>query len=264
MAEFHDIEYQGIGGDQDICVRSERCFRDHSPGYSAITFDHTEKFEGSWLTMRRLNHPVPAFDTLADVLPPWHTQFALLENKSPVPVPENDFVHPYLSRQMYPTAIALSARSIKQRKSLRRGTKPIERYRRETQSHEQLALGMKIHGAEIPDPLLRSSTPEGWPSSRCPDGIYDMPITLIPEPTYQQTQPSQLSLKLQEIDEMVNVISRDDWTTMSPEDQSHHAHHIAMTKRRLRGEESPREHRMPKLRKRCHSVEKIRDRPLRS
>lgn len=37
VAEFDDIEYEGIGGDSHIDVRSERCFRDHSPGDTVIS-----------------------------------------------------------------------------------------------------------------------------------------------------------------------------------------------------------------------------------
>lgn len=37
MAEFDDIEYEGIGEDRHIVVGSERCFRDYSPGDTIIS-----------------------------------------------------------------------------------------------------------------------------------------------------------------------------------------------------------------------------------
>ncbi|KAI2782616.1 hypothetical protein F4815DRAFT_427851 [Daldinia loculata] len=218
VAEFDDIEYEGIGGDSHIDVRSERCFRDHSPGDTVISLSD----DGQAL----YTYPIPSFQALSQSHPrpdlsPQQTQSH--RHHGNITETENLDAPSILS---YDTLIAMQHHA--QPGSVR-GLSPLTRYRRDTQGHERLALGMKAEDLgshldiESPPPCLKKANGV----SKCSKTSIISSLRLSPAP-HQTSSASpipsmdpEISSAAEQLRELLNVIEAPGWNEeVSPEEQA--------------------------------------------
>ncbi|KAI0895463.1 hypothetical protein F4806DRAFT_82714 [Annulohypoxylon nitens] len=211
MAEFDDIEYEGIGEDRNIAVGSDRCFRDYSPGDTVISLGDDGQAlysDGGHISENNISSILPLL-----------SHGALIAIQQSIP--------PGLGTEL----------------------SPLTRYRRDPQAHEQRALGIKPNEStfyfdlEDPQPLLETN---GKSQS---SEISSLHLSASPNPT-QSTGPGSSSAA-EQLQELLNVIQSPGWEdSMSPEEQAEHLRRATRLKRRVRSETNPRESRLPKVRKR--------------
>ncbi|KAI1414986.1 hypothetical protein F5Y13DRAFT_157646 [Hypoxylon sp. FL1857] len=234
MAEFDDIEYEGIGGDKHIIVGSDRCFRDYSPGGTVISLSD----DGQAL----YSYPVPSFpDSLQSHL-------------------ELQSDHSQSQPRRYAAGAELSGIPLLNRNTLATiqqcpasyfgdGLSPLTRYRRDAQTHEQLALGIRSDDFSLP-PCPASPTPRPRENGHGqPSTISSLHLSSSPNPT-PSTGPGASSAA-EQLREVLDMIESPEWgDDMSPEEQAEHLRRATRLKRRVRSETNPREARPPKVRKR--------------
>ncbi|KAI1138142.1 hypothetical protein F5Y05DRAFT_52418 [Hypoxylon sp. FL0543] len=240
MAEFDDVEYEGIGGDRSIIVASDRCFRDFSPGDTVVSFSD----DGRAL----YSVPIPSFPESVQT----HSG---LESCLPQSMSQTCYggatgvETPSASTSLNREALV----AIQQRPPLssRDELSPLTRYRLDAQRHEQLALGIKSDGFRLP-PCPRSPTPRPRENGHGqPSTISSLHLSSSPNPT-RSTGPGTSSAA-EELREVLGVIESPSWEDgMSPEEQAEHLRRATRLERRLRSETNPREARLPKIRKRNH------------
>ncbi|OTA68465.1 hypothetical protein K449DRAFT_461316 [Hypoxylon sp. EC38] len=238
MAEFDDIEYEGIGGDRHIIVGSDRCFRDYSPGNTIISLSD----DGQAL----YSCPIPSF------LDPLQGRSGI-ESSSSQSQPRGcfgDVTGAELFRVTPPPNHGTLA-VIQQRSPscLDGELSPLTRYRRDAQTHEQLALGMKPEGFKMP-PCPASPQPHPRENGHGqPSTISSLHLSSCPNST-PSTGPGTSSAS-EQLREVLDVIESPEWEDgMSPEEQAEHLRRATRLKRRVRSETNPREARPPKVRKR--------------
>ncbi|KAI1464188.1 uncharacterized protein F4812DRAFT_215045 [Daldinia caldariorum] len=131
-ADCDDIEYEGIWGESHIAVRSERCFRDHSPGDTVISLGDDGQVHYTYpvLSFRALSHSDLRLDSSSRLAQSdnHHDSVAETDNTSVVSALTCD------------TLIAIG-KHVQPGSGI--GLSPLTRYRRDVQGHERLALGMK-------------------------------------------------------------------------------------------------------------------------
>ncbi|KAI0137633.1 hypothetical protein F4776DRAFT_102578 [Hypoxylon sp. NC0597] len=238
MAEFDDIEYEGIGGDRHISVGSDRCFRDYSPGNTVISLSD----DGQALYSCR----IPSFPD------PLQSHSGLGSSTSQ---PQ--------SRRCFRSATGGDLSSATS--PLNRGAltviqqrppscfeaepSPLTRYRRDEQTHEKVALGIKSGDFKLP-PCPESPTPRPRENGHGrPSTISSLHLSSCPNPT-PSTGPGTSSAA-EQLREVLDVIESPEWEDgMSPEEQAEHLRRATKLKRRVRSETNPREARPPKVRKR--------------
>ncbi|KAI2469517.1 hypothetical protein F4781DRAFT_213394 [Annulohypoxylon bovei var. microspora] len=239
MAEFDDIEYEGIGGDGHIVVESDRCFRDYSPGDTIISLeDDGQEF---------YSYPIPSFSELSQSHPG-------LESNSQQPQSQ-EFNRGIAESETYSILPPLSQETllaIQQHRSphLKDSYSPLTRYRRDMQAHEQRALGIKpsdsyLHNDLETSPVYSKNANGKLQSSE----ISSLHLSSSPNPT-PSTGPGSSSAA-EQLRELLGVIESPAWEDdLSPEEQADHLRRATRLKRRVRSERNPRESRPPKIRKR--------------
>ncbi|KAI0843877.1 hypothetical protein F5Y00DRAFT_250069 [Daldinia vernicosa] len=229
VAEFDDIEYEGIGGDSHIDVRSERCFRDHSPGDTVISLSD----DGQAL----YTYPIPSFHALSQSHPrPDLSSQQTQSHRNYNGVTETE--SPGGPRILcYDTLISIQQH---EQPGSVRGLSPLTRYRRDTQGHERLALGMKAE--DLGSHLDLESPP---PCSKKANGVLkcskpSIISSLHLSPASHQTPSSspipsmdpETSSAAEQLRELLNVIETPGWDEdVSPEEQ---AEYLLRTLRRTR------------------------------
>ncbi|KAI1768100.1 hypothetical protein GGR53DRAFT_13344 [Hypoxylon sp. FL1150] len=238
MDGTNDIEYEGIGGVGgvgDIRVRSERCFRDHSPSDTLISLsDNGQTLYSS---------PTPAFSHGAQGLPtlslPLHGQDGAIDSK--LPTTPSKLSHDALEKHQDapPHVEDVSF--------------PLARFRRDTQSHEQLALGVSLAiSAQNPrlasSPLSPATGTQGQERVSSRASFSSTHLTLNPLPA-KNSETSAAELR-----EVLDVMGKPEWKDNVPlEEQVQYLLRATNLKRRVRSETHPRESRIPKVRKRDRS-----------
>ncbi|XDG08834.1 hypothetical protein ABKA04_008449 [Annulohypoxylon sp. FPYF3050] len=207
MAEFDDIEYEGIGEDRHIAVGSDRCFRDYSPGDTVISLVN----DGQAL----YSYDIPSFpDSTRNISSSSQPQYG----RSDEDISENNVsnILPLLSHS------ALIA--IQQNIPTSSGTEvsPLTRYRRDPQAHEQRALGIKPNDSTVylnfedPQPLLPETNGKFQSSE-----ISSLHLSASPNRT-PSTGPGSSSAA-EQLQELLDVIQSPGWEdSMSPEEQAEH------------------------------------------
>ncbi|KAI8962541.1 hypothetical protein F5Y11DRAFT_185151 [Daldinia sp. FL1419] len=231
VAEFDDIEYEGIGADSHIDVRSERCFRDHSPSDTIISLDD----DGQAL----YTCPVPSFQVISQHHPRLDLD-PLKEQPGRQPESitklESSSVTSILSHNGLITA------------TQQRQLSPLSRYRQDEQGHERRALGMKEgeHRLDlnVDGPLPRPGEANGIAKCSKPSVISSLQLS----PTSQQTPSSgpipsaspESSSAAERLREVLEVIETPGWNEkVSPEEQADYlrrVYHAAETTSPVRDE----------------------------
>ncbi|OTA87358.1 hypothetical protein M434DRAFT_399530 [Hypoxylon sp. CO27-5] len=237
MAEFDDIEYEGVGGDRHIIVGSDRCFRDYSPGNTVINLSD----DGQAL----YSCPVPSF-----LDPP--QEHSGIESSSSQSQSRGCFGSATGAELSGITSSSNrgSLTAIQQHPpSLEGELSPLTRYRHDAQTHEQLALGIKLGGFRLP-PCPASPQPHPRENGHGqPSTISSLHLSSCPNST-PSTGPGTSSAA-EQLREVLDVIESSEWEDgMSPEEQAEHLRRATRLKRRVRSETNPREARPPKVRKR--------------
>ncbi|KAI1453101.1 hypothetical protein F4805DRAFT_388030 [Annulohypoxylon moriforme] len=239
MAEFDDIEYEGIGEDRHIAVGSDRCFRDYSPGDIIISLSD----EGQAL----YSYAIPPFPDPSQTLP--GPNEGLQQPQSEIyyrNILESD-ISGTLPPLRHESLVAIQQNAPL---GLADGLSPLTRYRRDPQAHEQRALGIKPNNASLhPNSESEHPTPtkpNGKPQS---SEISSLHLSSSPNPTPSTGRGS--SSAAAQLQELLDVIESPGWEDgMSPEEQAEHLRRATRLKRRVRSETNPRESRLPKVRKR--------------
>ncbi|KAI0839208.1 hypothetical protein F5Y06DRAFT_286715 [Hypoxylon sp. FL0890] len=234
MAEFDDIEYEGIGEERHIIVGSDRCFRDYSPGGTIISLSD----DGQAL----YSCPVPSFPDPPESHPglePSPPQSMSQRCYGGATGAANSSVSLSLNRGM------LAAIQQRSPSFVEGGLSPLTRYRRDAQTHEQLALGIKSDDIQLP----LCPTPRPRENGHGQSSISSLHLSSSPNPT-RSTGPGTSSAA-EQLREVLGVIESPAWEDgMSPEEQAEHLRRATRLKRRVRFETNPREARPPKIRKR--------------
>ncbi|KAI1396284.1 hypothetical protein F4819DRAFT_491672 [Hypoxylon fuscum] len=235
MSEL-DIEYKGIGGGRQIAIGTEQCFRDHSSIDSTVSLVDDEQ--------ELYSRPVPTF------LYASHRSLARSVSREYLEVPVaagSSTVPSTLNRD----ALFAMEQSILPRQE--HEISPLARYRHDLQSHEQLALGIKL--GEMPTWGIPSSPPTGTQAETRYDVCGPTAISslrLSPTPSTTPAIETDVS-SADKLRELLDVIESPRWENdMSPEDQLECLRRITILKRRVRSETNPRESRPTKVRKRNH------------
>ncbi|KAI0105939.1 hypothetical protein F4814DRAFT_452318 [Daldinia grandis] len=256
VAEFDDIEYEGIGGHSHIDVRSERCFRDHSPSDTVISLSD----DGQAL----YTCPIPSFQALSQNHPrPDLSAQQTQSHRHHAGVAETEDPNgPSILR--YDTLVATQQHA--QQDSVR-GLSPLTRYRRDTQGHERLALGMKVKDLES-HPNLEGPPPcpkitnGGLKCSKAPaaSSLHLSPAShQNPSASPIPSIDPKTSSAAEQLREILDIIETPGWDEeVSPEEQAEYLRRTAKLKRRVQAETNPREIRPPKVRKRSQQISKDR------
>lgn len=207
MAEFDDIEYEGIGEDRHIAVGSDRCFRDYSPGDTVISLGG----DGQAL----YSCDIPSFpDSTRDISSNSRTQYRRVDGDNS----ETNIssILPLLSD----SALISIQQNIPP--SSRTEVSPLTRYRRDPQAHEQRALGIKPNDStfylnfEDPQPPLPETNGKFQSLE-----ISSLHLSASPNPT-PSTGPGSSSAA-EQLQELLDVIQSPGWEDrMSPEEQAEH------------------------------------------
>ncbi|KAK6948975.1 hypothetical protein Daesc_009047 [Daldinia eschscholtzii] len=239
VAEFDDIEYEGIGGESHIDVRSERCFRDHSPCDTVISLGD----DGQVLP-----------DSSSQLVQPDGDPGSTTET-------ENSSV---LSALSCDTLIAIQKYA---QPGSGRGLSPLTRYCRDVQEHERLALGMKAE--DMQSNLESQSLPSrpqkanGVVKSGQTSAVSSLHLSLAQRQTSSTDQGpsanSEMSSPAEQLRSLLEIIGTPGWNDeVSPEEQAEYLRRATKLKRRVQSEMSPREVRPPKVRKRNRQSSKDR------
>ncbi|KAI4869701.1 hypothetical protein F4820DRAFT_364284 [Hypoxylon rubiginosum] len=240
MARTNDTECEGIGGAGDIRVRSDRCFRDYSPSDTLISLsDNGQAF---------YSYPIPTFSDQSGL--------------STQPRPLQRYEGTTNARlSIVPSALSHDALTTQQNASPCLGDEisPLARFRRDTQPHEQLALGLSLtnskqHSALVSPPLPLSSAEAERQNSTCESsGISSLCLSSGPAATPTPPKGSETS-SAAELRELLHVIESPGWKDhVALEEQVPYLLRATMLKRRVRSETHPRESKTPKVRKRSRS-----------
>ncbi|KAI5917171.1 hypothetical protein F4810DRAFT_69679 [Camillea tinctor] len=197
MAEFDDIEYEGIGADRSVgSVGSERCFRDRSPCDTIITLSD----DGKGL----YTHPIPIFHE-----PPEQCQHHQ-ETDQPIPIAFGSEQNTILKYD------DITAKAIESRPSSSGSSStPLGRYKRDVQTHEQLVLGQTPHQRHT-IPQKRAAEVEEEPSSpRCPKRGQSS----ILESLRTQDPQTRRASAAAELAELIKVRDSPAWDEMSVNEQ---------------------------------------------
>ncbi|OTB17388.1 hypothetical protein K445DRAFT_374547 [Daldinia sp. EC12] len=218
VAEFDDIEYEGIGGESHIDVRSERCFRDHSPCDTVISLGD----DGQVL----YTCPVPSFRALSQTHPRPDSSSQLVQSDGdPGSVTETESSS-VLSALSCDTLIAIQKYA---QPGSGRGLSPITRYCRDVQEHERLALGMK---AEDMQSNLESQSPAPCPEkangvvkSGQTSAVSSLHFSLAQRQTSSTDQgpstSSEMSSPAEKLRSLLEIIGTPGWNDeVSPEEQA--------------------------------------------
>ncbi|KAI1094011.1 hypothetical protein F5B19DRAFT_82168 [Rostrohypoxylon terebratum] len=235
MAEFDDIEYEGVGEGRHIIVGSDRCFRDYSPGDTVISLSD----DGQAL----YSYDIPSF--------PGSTQNISLDTRPQYQrddgnISENNIssILPLLSHG----ALISIQKDIPP--DIQAELLPLTRYCCDPQAHEQRALGLKPGDSAL---YLSSENPQTLPPETNgkfpPSEIYSLHLSVSLSPTPSIGPGS--SSAAEQLQELLDMIHSPGWGDgMSPEEQAEHLRRATKLKRRVRSETNPRESRLPKVRKR--------------
>ncbi|KAI1384190.1 uncharacterized protein F4822DRAFT_63097 [Hypoxylon trugodes] len=238
MAEFNDIEYEGIGGDRNIVVEGDRCFQDYSP--SDTILDLSDGGEALYA------RSVPSF--------PYASQ-----SHEPVPRPQtNDEAVTEAGTPRTPSMLSHRALVAMQKSTPRDPTAeqpPLERYRRDIQVYERLSLGIEPSDfGLLPEAIDTSPHPKignGKARQSQSSMISSLHLSLSPSPV-PSTGP-ETSSAAEQLRELLGVIGSPGWEDDTPpEEQAEHLRKATRLKRRVGSETNPREVRLPKVRKRDH------------
>ncbi|KAI2626109.1 hypothetical protein GGS26DRAFT_191581 [Hypomontagnella submonticulosa] len=218
MAEFDDIEYEGIGEDRHIVVGSERCFRDYSPGNTVISLSD----DGQHLYLC----PVPSFEeALQDDSKPHQESQSQVSYESTIEAGTD-----------FPCALNRDALVALQQNAPYLGGEPLPltRYQHDIQAYEQLALGIRADEYEPnPDPETSSLRPvaaNGVPKDGQPSiGSAVSSLYLSPSPgrisssgPFQSVAP-EASLSSEQLHKLYGVVETSEWDDdMSPEERLEH------------------------------------------
>ncbi|KAI0377507.1 hypothetical protein F5Y04DRAFT_175606 [Hypomontagnella monticulosa] len=240
MAEFDDIEYEGIGEGRHIVIGSERCFRDYSPGDTIISLSGNGQ--------NLYSCPVPSFEETSHQQPQLQ---ALFEDAIEA---DTDL----------PCSLSRDALAAMQKDIPYSGAEPLPltRYRHDLQAYEQLALGIGPDDYE-PDPGPRTPplcpvnvngiTRQGQPSiGSAVSSLYLSPSPK-PSPSFNKLSSAapESPSSAGQLHELLNVIGTPEWDdNMSPEEQVEHFRRVTRLRRRVRSETKPRALKSSKVRKR--------------
>ncbi|KAI1081843.1 hypothetical protein F5B20DRAFT_533303 [Whalleya microplaca] len=262
MAEFDDIEYEGIGEGRLIAMGSERCFRDHSPGDTVISLGNDERAIS-------YTRSIPSFQQSTD-----HRL------QSEHPTQQSQTHEPYIDISFAgipDTATSLDQHALAVMNStfLASGDamSPFQRYLSEPETHEQLAIGIGLDvpgNLSTPNPYVRIHTANrqdilaaslhqyitDWQPAT-PDGRQE---ELRDEPLFSSKSSPGLApsedphnSSSSELGEMLNILGSPEWESKTPEDQVDHVRKVSMLKRRVKSQINPRQAKAPRLRKRDHT-----------
>ncbi|KAI6081086.1 hypothetical protein F4821DRAFT_250064 [Hypoxylon rubiginosum] len=231
MAGIDDIELEGVGGAGNISVRSDRCFRDYSPSDTIVSLSSSDDGQAFF------SRPVPAFihrsqSPSTPSLPVKNDDGA--SNGRPSTIPYHNVLK---TEQAAPPCLADLSH-------------PLAKFRYETQSHEQLALG--ISPAEFGDLAVLVNSPllptnHTWQSSGASSSQL---LSSDHPPAVQLTSMNDIS-PATELRDLLHVIEAPGWKDDVPlEEQVQFLLRATKLKRRVRSETYPRESRMPKVRRR--------------
>ncbi|KAI1636365.1 hypothetical protein F4809DRAFT_609834 [Biscogniauxia mediterranea] len=230
MAEFDDIEYEGIGADRSVkSVGSERCFRDRSPCDTVISLSD----DGKGL----YSYPVPLFRESSDQ---YQTQQVQDQRIPPVA-----FKNGQAAALEYSdiTTEAMESRPTSSGSS----TTPLGRYRRDVQAHEQLVLGETPHQRHI-IPKKRSAEVDEEPGSSSSHPKRLQP-SILEDLTTQDPQARKASAAF-ELAELVKVKNSQAWDDMPIEEQMQLLVEIESLTKYVKAQENKRKNRPQRVRTR--------------
>ncbi|KAH9894486.1 hypothetical protein F4778DRAFT_277294 [Xylariomycetidae sp. FL2044] len=128
---------------------------------------------------------------------------------------------------------------------------PLERYCREVQAHEQIALGIasdNIRGGRASasrfDPLRAGSSDDGKTEA------VGSHLSLTSSSTGQSTGTAPLRDPTVELNDIRALAESPNWSTLPAEEQAGYLHRMSRLKRRIRSEGSPRQSKAVRVRKR--------------
>ncbi|KAI1103647.1 hypothetical protein F4804DRAFT_309477 [Jackrogersella minutella] len=239
MAEFDDIEYKGIG-DKHIVVKSDRCFRDYSPGDTIISLSDGGQASYSC--------PIPSFLNLTQGHPGSESNLQHSQSqgwhRSPAETGISSIAHP-LSHD------ALTIMQQLEPPYLEDEVLSLTRYRHDAQAHENFAmLGIKCDNFGLPPSLESRPSLPTIADGKIADSRLSEISSLHLSSSLNPTGPGTSSVA-EQLRELLDVIESPEWEdSMSPEQQAEHLRRATRLKRRVRSETNPRESRPPKVRKR--------------
>ncbi|KAI1496856.1 hypothetical protein F5X99DRAFT_398856 [Biscogniauxia marginata] len=228
MAEFDDIEYEGIGADRSIgSVGSERCFRDRSPCDTVISLSD----DGKGL----YSYPIPLFHEPSE-------QQQQEQHEPPV------FGRDSATLNYHALAAAVESRPSSSGSS----TSPLGRYRRDMQAHEQLVVGETPHYQRKRS--LVTDDEEAGCSSRSKSWRSTTPEGLPPAP-HGKSVP-RMSSPAAELSEMIELKDSPDWNDLSVEEQVRHVRKMGVLKQRVQAQDNRRKPSAVRVRKRSRLTTK--------
>ncbi|KAI1209620.1 uncharacterized protein F4807DRAFT_425630 [Annulohypoxylon truncatum] len=239
MAEFDDIEYEGIGEDRPIVVESDRCFRDHSPGDTVISLSD----DGQAL----YSCAIPSFSDTPQTFPEPNSNLQQPQSQRSYEAVVETEVPSILCPLSHDALIAMQKHAPP---GLQDELSPLIRYRCDPQAHEQRALGIERNDSSLHigrEPAPRTS-PKANGNLQLSE-ISSLHLSSSPNPTPSTGRGS--SSAAEQLRELVGMIGSPDWEdSLSPEEQAEHLRRATRLKRRVRSETNSRELRPPKVRKR--------------
>ncbi|KAI0599804.1 hypothetical protein F4775DRAFT_548357 [Biscogniauxia sp. FL1348] len=234
MAEFDDIEYEGIGADRSVkSVGSERCFRDRSPCDTVISLSD----DGKGL----YSHPIPLFRESPEQHQNQqaHDQPTLLAfNNGQAAVYEYSAI----------TTEAMESRPTSSGSS----STPLGRYRRDVQAHEQLVvLGETPHQRHLNPKKRPAEVDEGGPRSSSSGHHPKRRQSSILEDLMARDPPSKRdSAAATELAELEKVKDSPAWDDMTVEEQVQLVFKIDRLTKCVKAQDSRRKNKAPRLRTR--------------
>ncbi|KAI1803616.1 hypothetical protein F4811DRAFT_553695 [Daldinia bambusicola] len=224
VAGGDDIEYEGIGGESHISVRSERCFRDHSPGATIISLGD----DGQAL----YTCPIPSFRALAQSNPKPDSSSQLVQSDSHSKrVAEANNTGP-LSVLNCDTLIAIE-KHVQPGSGV--GLSPLTRYRRDVQGHERLALGIKAEDIQSNFGSQTSPPPPGTLNGAVKCGqtstVSSLHLSLaqhqIQDTDQGPSASSEMSSPAEQLRSLLEIIETPGWNDeVSPEEQAEYLRRV--------------------------------------
>ncbi|CAJ2500400.1 Uu.00g032530.m01.CDS01 [Anthostomella pinea] len=241
MAEFDDIEYEGIGKDRHVAVGSDRCFRDRSPGDTVVSLGD----DGRALYLRA----IPSYRESAE-----QQQRKAASLSSP-----SQSWGPFRDAESFASTATLSTGALaamgSRPASAGSASSPIWRFRRDVQAHEQLAVGATPHHVPALDSERKSkshdrqpATPGGLPTSK------DEASVSLPSASSSRCLSVDSSgcngTPAAELSDIHGLINPSAWQAALGDEQREHMRKVTALKRRIQPEDNPRKLKSVRLRKR--------------
>ncbi|KAI2604438.1 uncharacterized protein GGS25DRAFT_461245 [Hypoxylon fragiforme] len=242
MAESHDIEYGGSGREGHVSVGSEGYFRDYTPGETAVSLGEDGQIVSS--------PPIPGFTEPSPHLQPRSLGGDAESSSTILPAPSH---HQPLAPKLRPTLS--SDRPL----SPPPPPPPLTRYLRDVQTHELIALGIRVDDIQYLDPGTPPQPPtyphvHGAARNRVATSSMSSVCLNVSEKQGSQKSTAAEGAESSPAGELPDVIkssgSEQDEDGTTSDEHLENLHRAMKLKRRVQSETNPREVRPLKMRKR--------------